>query len=126
MGLKTDRFCVRITSLSKGDSMITIDDFKKLELRVADILDAIPHPNADKLYILDIQVGEVKKQIVAGIRLHYSLDELKGKKVVVVNNLEPALIRGVESQGMLLAAQDGETLGLLVPDRAVGSGSSVK
>lgn len=106
--------------------MISIEDFKKLELRVAEILDAAYHPQADKLYVLDIRVGEEKKQIVAGIRTSYTLEELKGKRIVVVNNLEPAVIRGIESQGMLLAAQDGQILSLVIPERVVSSGAAVK
>lgn len=106
--------------------MISIEDFKKLELRVAEILDAAYHPQADKLYVLDIRVGEEKKQIVAGIRPSYTLEELKGKRIVVVNNLEPAVIRGIESQGMLLAAQDGQILSLVIPERVVSSGATVK
>lgn len=106
--------------------MASIEDFKKLEFRVAEILEAAIHPQADKLYILDIQVGEEKKRVVAGIRNAYTLEELKGKKVVVVNNLEPAVIRGVESQGMLLAASDGLTLTLVTPERLIGTGATVK
>lgn len=106
--------------------MISMEDFKKMELRVAEVLDAAYHPQADRLYILDIQVGEERKRIVAGIRPAYSPEELKGKRIVVVNNLEPAVIRGVESQGMLLAAQEGETLSLVTTDRPVSSGSTVK
>lgn len=106
--------------------MASMEDFKKLEFRIAEILEASLHPQADRLYILDIQVGEEKKRVVAGIRTAYSLEELKGKKVVVVNNLEPAVIRGVESQGMLLAASDGQTLTLVTPERLIGSGTIVK
>ncbi len=84
--------------------MISIEDFKKLDLRVAEILDVSIHPQAYIIYILDVQIGEEKKQIVAGIRSFYNPDELKGKRVIVVNNLEAAVIRGVESQGMILAA----------------------
>ena len=106
--------------------MISLDDFKKLELRTAEILDVVPHPNADKLYVLDIQVGEEKKKIVAGIRPYYTPEELKGKKVIVVNNLAPAVIRGVESQGMLLAASNDLGLTIVVPERPISSGSVVK
>jgi methionyl-tRNA synthetase len=106
--------------------MISIADFKQLDLRVAEVLDVLPLPQADRLYVLDIQVGEEKKRIVAGIRAHYAPEDLKGKKIVVVNNLEPAVIRGVESQGMLLAAQDGEGLSLIVPERPILCGSQVK
>lgn len=116
-----------LESLSQqGVEMASIEDFKKLEFRIAEIIEASFHPQADKLYVLDIQVGEEKKRVVAGIRNFYSLEELKGKKVVVVNNLEPAVIRGVESQGMLLAASDGLTLTLVTPERLIGSGATVK
>ncbi|OGW84904.1 MAG: methionine--tRNA ligase subunit beta [Omnitrophica bacterium RIFCSPHIGHO2_02_FULL_46_11] len=106
--------------------MASLDEFKQLELRVAVIVEAKPHPNADRLYVLDIQVGEERKQVVAGIRLHYSLEELVGKKVVIVNNLEPATIRGVESRGMILAANDGDKLVLITPDRDIASGAQVR
>lgn len=106
--------------------MITFDDFKKLELRVALIESAEPHPNADRLYVLKVKVGEERKTIVAGIRAHYGADELTGKKIVIVNNLEPTVLRGVESQGMLLAASDGQNLSLVTPERLVEDGGNVK
>ncbi len=106
--------------------MVPIEEFRKLELRVAEIESAAPHPNADKLYILNIKVGETRKQIVAGIRKHYTEEELKGKKVIVVNNLQPAVIRGVESNGMLLAASEGEILTLVTPERTIPDGAPVK
>ena len=106
--------------------MASLEDFKKLELRVAEIESVTPHPNADRLYVLGIKVGEVRKQIVAGIRKHYSEEELKGKKIIVVNNLEPAVIRGVESNGMMLAASDGELLTVVVPERPIPDGAQVK
>lgn len=96
---------------------IKYDDFAKLELRVAQVLEARPHPNADKLMLLQISLGEEIKQIVAGIRAHYTPEQLQGKKIVVVNNLEPAILRGETSNGMLLAAtsHDGKVV-LLQPD----------
>jgi methionine--tRNA ligase beta chain len=106
--------------------MASLEDFKKLELRVAEIESVTPHPNADRLYVLGIKVGEVRKQIVAGIRKHYSEEELKGKKVIVVNNLEPAILRGVESQGMLLAASEGDLLTVVTPERPIPDGAQVK
>ena len=106
--------------------MISIEEFKKLELRVATVLDVKPHPNADRLYVLEIQTGEERKQLIAGIRQHYSPSELVGKKVVVVNNLEPAVIRGIESQGMLLAANSGDKVVLLTLDRDIDSGTQVR
>lgn len=84
--------------------MIAYDEFKKMELKIATIKDLKPHPQADRLYILTVDVGGVRKQLVAGIRLFYSEESLKDKQIVIVNNLEPAIIRGIESQGMLLAA----------------------
>ncbi|MCP4649452.1 MAG: methionine--tRNA ligase subunit beta [PVC group bacterium] len=106
--------------------MVSFDDFKKVELKIARIIEVIEHPNADKLYVLKIEVGEVQKQIVAGIRLHYTKEELVGKQIVIVDNLEPVILRGEESQGMLLAASDGEQLAVLTPDRDIASGSPVK
>jgi len=106
--------------------MATLEDFKKLELRVARVLEARAHPNADKLLVLTIEVGGAQKEIVAGIARHYRPEELTGKTIVVVDNLEPATLRGVTSNGMLLAAQDGEVLSLLTPDREVAVGSAVR
>ena len=96
---------------------IKYDDFAKLELRVARVVEARPHPNADKLLLLSIDVGdEQPKQIVAGIKAHYTPEQLVGKRIVVVNNLEPAILRGETSEGMLLAATSGEKVVLLTPD----------
>jgi methionyl-tRNA synthetase len=105
---------------------ITLEDFMKMDLRIAEILSVAPHPNADRLYLLEIRVGETVKQIVAGIRAFYTEEQLKGKKVLVVNNLQPATIRGVESQGMLLVASEGDQLSLMVPERDLPSGARVK
>lgn len=106
--------------------MVTLDQFKALELKVARVVEAKAHPNADKLLVLTIDVGGQKKEIVAGIARHYPPQELVGKLIVVVDNLEPATIRGVTSNGMLLAAQDGEKIHLLTPDQLVAPGSSVR
>ena len=106
--------------------MVSFKEFQQLELRVAEVLEVKAHPNADRLYVVDIKIGEERKQIVAGIRTQYSESELIGKKVVVVNNLEPATIRGVESQGMLLAANDGEKIVIITPDREIASGAQVR
>lgn len=95
---------------------ITYEDFAKIELRVAKILEARPHPNADKLMLLQIDVGDAQKQIVAGIRAHYTPEQLVGKSIVVVNNLAPAMLRGEVSNGMLLAASSGDRVILLTPD----------
>ena len=97
---------------------ITYEDFAKIELRVAKILEARPHPNADKLMLLQIDVGDAQKQIVAGIRAHYTPEQLVGKSIVVVNNLAPAMLRGEVSNGMLLAASSDDKVILLTPDDA--------
>jgi methionyl-tRNA synthetase len=106
---------------------ITYDDFAKIELRVAKVLEARPHPNADKLMLLQIDVGDAQKQIVAGIRQHYAPEQLVGKTIVVVNNLAPAMLRGETSNGMLLAASSGEKVILLtVDDPACVAGAKIK
>jgi len=106
--------------------MINIEDFRKLELKIAEIKEVIEHPNADKLYIITVDSGGTTKQIVAGIRNNYTKEELLGRQVVLVDNLEPAVLRGVESQGMLLAASDEQGVCIVSPDRKVKLGSIVK
>ncbi len=106
--------------------MITIEDFKKLELVVAQIKEVKEHPNADRLYVIKVDTGKEEKQIVAGIRLHYSKESLIGRKVVVVNNLQPAVIRGEESNGMLLAASDESGMSILALERDVIIGSPIR
>jgi methionyl-tRNA synthetase len=107
--------------------MLTIDEFQRLELRVATILSAQPHPNADRLLVLTVDLGNEQRQLVAGIRAHYAPETLVGKQIVVVVNLEPAMLRGVESQGMLLAASDAEgRLAIVTPEKPVANGATVK
>jgi methionyl-tRNA synthetase len=105
---------------------VPYEHFAQLDLRVARVLEAREHPNANKLLLLKIKVGELEKQIVAGIRGHYEPATLVGRLIVVVNNLAPAVIRGEESNGMLLAASDGTGVVLLQPDRQIAEGSKVK
>ena len=106
--------------------LIPYDVFAQVDLRVATVLEAREHPNANKLLLLQIQVGDVRKQIVAGIRGHYEPAALVGRQIIIVNNLEPAMLRGEESNGMLLAATDENGVVLLRPDREMTSGSKVK
>lgn len=106
--------------------MITIADFRKLELKVAAIKEVNDHPHADKLYIITIDLGDKTKQVVAGIKGSYKKEELLGKQVVVVDNLEPAVLRGVESQGMLLAASDETGIVIIIPEKKIKLGSVVK
>ena len=97
-----------------------------MELRVAQIIQAEKVEGADKLLKLQIDLGAEKRQIVAGIAQHYAPEDLIGKKVVVVVNLKPAKIRGVESNGMLLAASDSTTISILTPFKDVAIGSRAK
>ncbi len=105
---------------------ISIQDFSEIDLRVAEIKSAEEHPDADKLVVLKVDSGDGEKQLVAGIKNHYSIEELVGKKIIVVNNLAPAVLRGVESQGMLLAARDGDEVVLLTTEKDVAPGSKVQ
>jgi methionyl-tRNA synthetase len=106
--------------------MATIDDFKKLELKVAQIKEVNDHPNADRLYVITLDVGEKTKQVVAGIKASYLKEDLVGKLVVLVDNLDPAVLRGVESQGMILAASDEEGITIVSPEKPKKLGSIVK
>ena len=103
-------------------------DFRKLDLKAATILEVGDHPDADKLYVMKVSVGEDSpRQIVAGLKAFYSKEELTGRKVIVVSNLKPAKLRGVKSSGMLLAADDedlgGDSVLLLTPSSEVPDGT---
>ena len=103
--------------------MATYDDFKKIEFKVGKIKDVAEHPNADRLYVVTVDLGDKTKQVVAGIRNTYKKEDLIGRQVVVVDNLDPSVIRGVESQGMILAASDenGSSIVTLARDTKLGS-----
>lgn len=106
---------------------ITIDDFLRVDLRVGTIRKAEPHPNADRLIVLSVDLGEEQeRQLVAGIRAYYEPESLVGKQIVVVANLKPARLRGVESRGMILAASDDSGVHVLAPDALTAPGSKVK
>ncbi|MFC1709605.1 methionine--tRNA ligase subunit beta [Candidatus Omnitrophota bacterium] len=106
--------------------MVTINDFKNFEIRIATIKEVEDHPNADKLYVLKVDLGDKQKQLVAGIKASYTKESLVGRQIAMIDNLEPAVIRGVESQGMLLAAQDESGIVILSPERSVKEGSRVR
>ena len=106
--------------------MATLEEFKRIELKVAKILEAAKHPNADRLLILTVDSGAGPKQVVSGIAQHYQPEELVGKHVVVVDNLDPATIRGTVSNGMILAASDEGSLCLVTPERPIRVGSVVR
>src|SRR3989338_2464215 len=106
--------------------MITFNDFKKVELKVGEILEVSDVPNADKLYLLKVDTGE-ERTLVAGIKKYYSKKELIGKKIIVVCNLEEKELKGIKSQGMLLAASDDdkENVVLLTVDKDIENGSKI-
>lgn len=106
--------------------MITIEDFRKVELKVGKVVEATDHPNADKLLLLKVDIGEeAPRQVVAGIKGHYEAGQMVGKTVVVVSNLKPATLRGQESQGMVLAATSGADVVVVTMDRDALPGSPV-
>lgn len=106
---------------------LTIEEFQRLALRVGIITAAQDHPNADKLLILTVDIGEAApRQVVAGIKGSYQTSELVGRRVVVVANLKSAKLRGVESQGMVLAASDSSGMVLISLERPIAPGSTVK
>jgi len=108
------------------EMLVKFADFQKIHLRTAEVLEAADHPKADRLTILKIKVGEKTKQIVAGIRQFYTPEQLVGRTIVVVDNLEPARLRGETSEGMLLAVRLPEGgLRILSPDGPAPSGLEV-
>jgi methionyl-tRNA synthetase len=106
---------------------MTIETFAKIDLRIARVKEAEPVPKTDKLLKLTVEVGNETRQLVAGIAKHYGPDDLIGKRVVVVFNLKPAKLRGIESNGMVLAAEDDNgRLGLLTVDRDIETGAQIR
>jgi len=112
--------------LSLSEFMTQEEPFSKLDLRVAKIIDVKDHPQADKLYLLHVDLGSLGKRVlVAGMKAFYSKDEIEGKSIVIVTNLRPAKIRGVESKGMLLAAEDTKGVVSLLDPGDANPGSVV-
>jgi methionyl-tRNA synthetase len=106
--------------------MATMEEFKKIELIVALIKEVREHPNADKLYVLQVDTGRDVRQVVAGIRKAYTPEQLINRKIILIANMEPAVIRGEVSNGMLLAASDVNGMALLSPEKDMAIGSIVK
>tara|TARA_Y100000310_G_C20640492_1_gene793628 strand:- start:1458 stop:1805 length:348 start_codon:yes stop_codon:yes gene_type:complete len=109
-------------------NIIEFSDFEKLDLRVAQIKQIEDIENADKLYKLTINVGELGERIIcAGIKQHYSKEELQDKQIIIIANLAPRKLKGIESKGMLLAAvsADHKSVTLISPDKSVEAGLSV-
>ncbi len=116
--------------MAEQKPIIQFDEFLKLDLRVAKIVEASDHPNADKLIVMQIDLGDERRQIIAGLKDWYKAEDLVGKDVVVVTNLAPRKMRGLESNGMLLAATVGEMpdpadVIVLTTDRPAPPGSPV-
>jgi len=111
----------------KMTDKIPFANWQKLDLRVAKILDVKPHPNADKLYLLEVDLGTEKRTLVAGLKAHYHPAVLKNKLCVVFTNLEPAEIRGIKSEGMILAAgnKDKSKVFILTPEQEIEPGSKI-
>lgn len=106
------------------EGLITIDDFAKVQLKVAEVVACEPHPDADRLLVLQLMVGQEKRQVVSGIAKYYKPEELVGKTVILVANLKPVNLRGLESNGMILAATKGKKLSLVTVD-GIPSGGKV-
>ena len=111
---------------------IKFEDWQKLDLRVGKIIEVKDHPNADKLYLLTIDLGTEKKTLVAGLKENYKPEEMQGKLCVIFCNLEPATIRGVKSEGMIMAAVSRDKKGketgvvLIQPEKDIELGSKVE
>ena len=118
---------IRKTSERKGEKkLVSYEDFKKLDIRIAVIDKVEKVPKADKLYKLSISLGEEKRILVAGLAEQYKIEELKGKSIAILANLEPRKLRGILSEGMLLAAVDGKNVSILTPDRDIPAGAKIE
>ncbi len=113
--------------MSETPAVIQFDDFLKLDIRVATVKQAEAHPAADKLIVLQVDLGGEQRQIIAGLRGYYEPEALVGKQIIVVANLAPRKMRGLESQGMLMAAtsDDQSQVIILTPDSEIAPGSRV-
>lgn len=107
--------------------LVNIQEFSRVDLRVGRVLDVRDHPNATKLYVMDVDLGPElgKRQIIAGLKPYMPAEDLKDRLVIVVANLEPATLRGETSQGMLLAAQEGDRVVCLTMASPLAPGSKV-
>ncbi len=108
----------------QADDIITFDDFQKVRMVVAKVIDAEKHPNADRLLVLTVDTGSDERTLVAGVAQYYNPGDLKDKKIIIVKNLKPVKLRGIQSRGMILAASDtdGRPYIPIIPDETpVGS-----
>lgn len=125
MSNKTEK---KVESKKEEPDTVPLADFSKLDIRIGTITKIQPHPNADKLYVMMVKIFECEpeRQIVAGLRQHYKMEDLLGKQIAVIVNLQPAVLRGVESQGMLLAANDTDKVVLMVPEKDIRNSAKVR
>ena len=114
------------TQSDKPNEEITIEDFAKIDLRVALVKQCTKAEKSDKLLVLQLQVGKDTKQVVSGLAQYYTPDQLAGKYVVLVNNLKPAKLRGILSEGMILCADNGKDVVFVTPEKQTDSGSKVR
>ena len=106
---------------------ISFEDWKKLDIRTATIKNVEDHPNADKLVLLKVDLGDNKERtLVAGLKEHYTKKELIGKKVIIFTNLKPAVLRGIKSEGMILAAVKNDKVVLLTVDKDIENGARIE
>ena len=112
----------------KACNHVSYEEFAKMDIRVGKVIKAEPHPNAEKLVILLVSFGNAMeaRQIVAGIKKFYPIEKLMGKKIIVITNIQPVVLRGIESNGMLLAASENEKLGLLTVENDIAEGAKVE
>lgn len=106
--------------------MITFDDFDKLDIRIGTIIEAETVPETKKLLKLTVDIGDEKRTMVAGIADEYKPEDIKGKQIPILTNLEPKTIQGIESQGMILAVDIDGKATLLHPDKEVNNGSKIR
>ncbi len=107
------------------DNLIDVEDFRKVDLRVGKVIEAEEVPNSIKLLKLKVSFGETTKTILSGIKKHYSPQDLIGRKIIVIYNLKPAKLMGLDSEGMLLAASDEDNISVLTVDKDVKEGSRI-
>ncbi|OYP53093.1 methionine--tRNA ligase subunit beta [Lachnotalea glycerini] len=111
---------------TKNDSIITYNDYMKLNLRIGKIIEFEEVKKSKKLLCCKVRIGNRTRQILSGIKGYYEMDELVGKQVLVLENIQPATMAGMQSEGVILSAEDSEgNLALLVPDKNVDTGDEV-
>ena len=114
-------------AMAEQPEQVSFQDFCKTKMRVGKVVEATDHPKADKLLVLQVDLGDERRQLVAGLKEYYTCEQLVGRNIIVVTNLAPRKMRGVDSQGMLLAAStpDHSQVVLLTTAEDIAPGSEV-